>query len=92
MNELKEKTLTLKEEIIGRLVKQDLTGQVIFIRDEISNFSGGCIDHEVGGLCTKVLITRHEGREIDLVDDFEEEVGTFELDYFGIELLLTLLE
>lgn len=41
MNRLKEKTLTLKEEIICRLVKQDLTDQVIFIRDEISNFSAG---------------------------------------------------
>jgi hypothetical protein len=92
MENLKKKSEELKKEIINVLTKKDLTDKIIYIRDEISNFSGGCIDHEVGGLCTKVFITRHEGKEIDLVDDFNEELGTFELDYFGIDFLLTLLD
>jgi hypothetical protein len=92
MENLKTKSKELKKEIIDLLVKKDLTGTVIFIRDKISNFSGRCIDHEVGGLCTKVLITNHNGREIDLVDDFDEELGTFDLDNFGIDFLLTLLD
>jgi hypothetical protein len=92
MENLKKKSKELKKEIVNVLTKRDLTDMIIYIRDEISNFSGGCIDHEVGGLCTKVFITRHEGKEIDLVDEFDEELGTFELDHFGIDFLLTLLD
>ena len=92
MNDLKKKKEELKREIIQLLMKKDLTDETLYIRDEISNFTGSCIDDEVGGLCTKVFITRHEGQEIDLVDDMNEELGTFNLDRFGIELLLTLLD
>jgi hypothetical protein len=92
MENLKKKSEELKKEIINVLTKKDLTDKIIYIRDKISNFSGGCIDHEVSGLCTKVFITRHEGREIDLVDDFNEELGTFDLEHFGIDFLLTLLD
>jgi hypothetical protein len=92
MENLKKKSKELKNEIINVLTKKDLTDKIIYIRDEISNFSGYCIDHEIGGICTKVFITRHEGKEIDLVDEMEEELGTFNLDHFGIDFLLILLD
>ena len=88
---LQQKTNDLKQEIISVLLTKDLTGETFYIRDIISNFSGGCIDGEIGMLTTKVSITKHEGIEIDLENDFEEDLGTFELTYFGIELLLDLV-
>ena len=92
MKNLKEKTEELKKEIINVLITKDLTDIVIDIRDDLSNFSGYCIDHELGGICSKVFITRHKGREIDLLSDMNEELGTFNLDRFGIDFLLTLLD
>ena len=91
MKDLKKEVEELKEEIIKVLITKDLTGEIIYIRDEISDFSGGCIDSEVGGLSTKVFITHHSGRDIDLEDEMESELGTFNLEDFGIDLLLTLL-
>jgi hypothetical protein len=92
MKDLKKKKEELKQEIINVLKEKDLTDDVIFIRDEISNFTGTCIDGEVGGLCTKIFITSHTGTEISLMDEFEEELGTFNLNDFGIDFLLTLLD
>jgi hypothetical protein len=81
----------LKDQVLERLMEKDLTDEVIWVRDEISNFTGSCIDHEVGGLCTKLCITHHDGGTITLEDDFGDDLGEFELEDFGLELLLTLL-
>ena len=90
-NEIKKTILDIKNQVLEKLMVIDLTGTVIYVRDEISNFTGSCIDHEVGGLCTKLCITSHNGGTITLNDDFGEELGEFKLDCFGLELLLTLL-
>jgi hypothetical protein len=81
----------LKDQVLEKLMEKDLTDEVIYVRDEISNFTSGCIDHEVGGLCTKLCITSHNLGTIGLEDDFGNDLGEFELEDFGLELLLTLL-
>jgi len=87
-----EKTVRdLKNQVLEKLMVMDLTDDVIYIRDEISNLTGGCIDHEIGGICTKLCITHHEGSTITLEDDFGDDLGKFELGDFSLEILLTLL-
>lgn len=90
-NEMTKSVQDLKYQVLKRLMGMDLTDTVIYIRDEISNFTGGCIDHEVGGLCTTLLITSHDGGTITLEDDFGDDLGEVELENFGLELLITLL-
>lgn len=89
--EIKKIVQDLKDQVLEKLMEKDLTDEILFIRDEISNLTGGCIDHEIGGICTKLRITHHDGDTITLEDDFEEEVGEFKLEYFSLEILLTLL-
>ncbi len=90
--EFQEKVNDLKNQVIEKLSNTDLTGKLIFVRDEISNFTGYCIDHEIGGICTKLMITNHNNNTITLEDDFGDDLGEFELDIFGLELLIELLD
>ena len=90
-NEMEKLVQDLKDQVLTKLMGMDLTDDVIYIRDEISNFTGSCIDNEIGGLCIPLIITSHEGDTITLENDFGEDLGEFELKFFGLELLLTLL-
>ena len=85
---LQEKVNELKQELIKHLKTQDLTGTTIWVRDFISNSTGGSVDHEIGGMNSRLTIEDHDGDEIVLTDDCDEEVGTFNLQDFGLEFLM----
>lgn len=88
--EFKKVMKDLKNQVLEKLMEKDLTDEMIWVRDEISNFTGGCIDHEIEGLCTKLYITSHNHGTITLEDDLNN-FGEFELERFSLEFLLTLL-
>lgn len=76
--DLKEKVRILKSEILQKLSTQDLVGKVIFIEDPI-NFP------------TTLVIQDQDGTEIDVEDDMGE-VKPIDLDDFGIDTLISLVE
>ena len=82
----------LKGELINELSQMDLVGKIVQVRDNVSNFTGGAFDETVSGMSTFATITDQEGDIIFLNDDFDDELGEYSLESFGLEFLIQMLD
>jgi hypothetical protein len=82
---------TLKSNLVSVLTEKDLTGQIIYSRDLVSDFLGGALDHDISGMNDKLTIQNQDASFILVTDDFDEEI-TVDLNDLGLEILIGLLD
>lgn len=82
---------SLKSNLVSELKERDLVGKVIYSRDLMSDFMGGVLDSDIGGINTKLVIEEHDGSEITVSDDFDDQTQ-IDLRDLGLEVLISLLD
>ena len=90
-NFFESKINVLKIEMVESLKNKDLIGKDLYIRDEVSNLTGGLVDGVVSAMSAHCEIIKQKGELITCEMEFDEVVEV-KLSNLSVELLLILME